>query len=484
MRRWTVLSACLFIIPALAACGPTATGDGDDNADAGIDGPPPDDADGDGISDDDEGYRDAVDTDADGTPDFQDLDSDADTIADRDELLRDPDQDDIPAFRDLDSDGDCRLDAVEAGDADLLTPPINTDGDPGADFLDTDSDNDGLLDSAEDADCDGVTDASETSATDDDTDGDGVTDLVEEAAGTDPNDAGDNPQAHGDFVFLVPYQEPPDPTDDTLDFSTDISQADVFFAMDTTGSMGDEITNLRTSLNNIITSTAAEIPNVGFGVGGYDDIPCCGWGDASWGDLPWYLLHRVMTTTTAAGISSVQGAVNTLTTHFGVDGDESGWEAMYQIASGAGMTIPGVVTTPAFNPGTAYPTSPPAGETTGALGGVGFRTGSLPIVVWITDAGSHNGNGSAYSYSQPATRDEAIAALNARNARVIGVKSLLGDTDPTPDVTAAVVGTEAIVPPAAWGAVGGGRPAGCSVSSAAPASTGPARPPTAPGCAR
>ena len=64
-----------------------------------------------------------IDTDSDGTPDFLSVDSDGDTIADRDETGPDPqnpldtDGDTLPDYRDTESDGDGIPDAVEAGDA-------------------------------------------------------------------------------------------------------------------------------------------------------------------------------------------------------------------------------------------------------------------------------------------------------------------------------------------------------------------------------
>jgi hypothetical protein len=195
-----------------------------------------------------------LDSDSDGTPDFQDFDSDNDTISDFHERASDPDMDEIPAYVDDDSDGDCIPDALEAGDADLATPPVDTDGDTRPDFLDIDSDNDGLTDGAEDANCNGIVDDGETSATSDDTDGDGVSDLVEVAAGTDPTDPADNPQENGDFVFVVPYEEPPDPTQDDLDFSTDLAIVDVYVLIDRSGSMTAEITSVRANMQTVLNN--------------------------------------------------------------------------------------------------------------------------------------------------------------------------------------------------------------------------------------
>ncbi|MCC6811576.1 MAG: VWA domain-containing protein [Deltaproteobacteria bacterium] len=400
------------------------------------------------------------DTDGDKVPDFRDKDSDGDSISDLEEGGQDTDHDMTMNALDLDSDGDCRSDAMEAGDAVLTTPPRDFDGDKRPDYLDTDSDNDGLGDSVEDKNCNGIAEASETSAANADSDSDGATDLVEVAAGTDPHQASDNPRAKGDFVFVVPFNAPPSPTGDTLGFSTTISRADAVFVMDTTASMSGAISNLKTSLNTIVSSLSSQIANMGFGVGGYDDIPWGSWGSP--GDMPWYLLHRVMTTKTPAGLASVQAGVNALALHSGGDGPESGWEAMYQVASGAGLSIPSVVTVPPFSAATAPPLSIAATEQVGTLGGVGFRGGSLPIVVWITDADSHNGEPSTvYSYTQAATRAGAMAALTSKRIRVIGVMT---STNAKKDLDIAVSGTNAVVTPSAWGPVGGGRPATCAAT--------------------
>ena len=44
----------------------------------------------------------------------------------------------------------------------------------------------------------------------------------------------------------------PDPTMDHLVFATDLQMADVFFTLDSSGSMGGEISNLRSSLQTVV----------------------------------------------------------------------------------------------------------------------------------------------------------------------------------------------------------------------------------------
>ncbi|WP_437876620.1 VWA domain-containing protein [Sorangium sp. So ce513] len=392
-----------------------------------------------------------INSDDDRWPDFRDTDSDNDGILDRFERELDADNDGIPSFRDLDSDNDCRPDAVERGDGDPNLPPIDSDGDGGPDFIDLDSDDDGLLDELEDVNCDGVLDPGESSTTSEDTDEDGVSDLIEVAAGTNPNDDLDNPHANGDFVFIVPYRKDPTPAQDTLDFSTNISQADVVFAMDTTGSMSGSISNLQNTLQDVIDQLAEEIPSIGIGVTHYRDFPRSPYGDSS--DQPFLLEHRVMSVLTPAGRESVQDAVDNLRASGGADLPESGWEALYQIARGTGTTEGGA-RVPAFDPLTAPPRVIPAGETVGVLGGVGFRTGSLPIVVMITDVPSHNGTvpGSAYNGITSPTYTQALSSLTSLGGRMIGMATTDGDSGQTKaDLTAGALATGSVVPPSAWG---------------------------------
>ncbi len=137
------------------------------------------DSDGDGLTDFVEGL---IDHDLDGLPDFADVDSDGDCVLDADELLADPDLDGVPAYLDADSDGDGLLDSLEAG-AECLGPPIDSDGDDTPDFLDDDSDGDGVSDAAEgggDLDGDGLIDS-----IDPDTDGDGLANQDEGSADPD-----------------------------------------------------------------------------------------------------------------------------------------------------------------------------------------------------------------------------------------------------------------------------------------------------------
>lgn len=122
------------------------------------------------------------DSDEDGVADFRDLDSDDNCIPDADEGTADLDSDGIIDSSDLDDDGDAIRDLYEIGDA-CQTPDSDGDGTP--DYQDTDSDNDNVADVYEsgtsaydatpaDTDQDGTPDY-----LDYDSDGDGVSDMEE-----------------------------------------------------------------------------------------------------------------------------------------------------------------------------------------------------------------------------------------------------------------------------------------------------------------
>ena len=375
-----------------------------------------DDNDGDGLEDGVEiGANPAApaDSDHDGAPDYLDRDSDDDTIGDLSEQRAgadvDTDGDTLADRVDDDSDNDGWTDAQEAGDDDPATPPVNTDGDDACDFQDLDSDADGLPDAQELE--------HGTSRTDPDTDGDDVSDLIEVGYGSDPNDPTDSPRAHGDFVFVVPYNDPADPPDpplepdpprDTLVFSTDIRQADVFFAVDTTSSMTGEIANLVDSLSTtIIPAVELEIPDVWFGVGRFDDYPVDVYGEPV--DSVFVLEQRM--TELAA---EAQAAVERLAVHHGEDPPESQVSMLWAAAAGNGLD--------------GY-LEPQDACAAGEVGYPCFRDGSIPIIVLITDAPFHNGPDGDNAYDPallgftPPTYTEAVAALNAVHAKVIGVNS-------------------------------------------------------------
>ena len=384
------------------------------------------DNDGDGLLDTAEVGADPArprDSNSDGTPDYNTRDSDGDTISDTEEELVDTDGDGITDGIDLDSDDDTLLDSLEAGDASLDTPAIDSDGDGAPDFRDVDSDGDGLSDEAE-------VGTYGTSPTRPDTDGDGVSDLIEIGAGTSPTDGSVSPRTRGDFVFLVPYMRPPEPLRDTLQFSTNLQRADVYFLMDNTGSMGGTIRNLQMGLTDtVIPGIVAGIPEAWFGVGGFDDYPLGGHGTAGCGTDTASIQHdqaffqyQIMT----ASAADAQTAVNRYRTNCGADGPESGVAALYALATRD--TLGGYAR---FATGTSASTSPPSCPA-GYRGAACFRPDAVPIVIVMTDVDQHNRPGCSCDYTSSVPRvgasrgpawDASITALRALNGRVVGINT-------------------------------------------------------------
>jgi hypothetical protein len=342
-----------------------------------------------------------LDNDADGIANYLDVDSDGDTIDDGDDLDLDTDMDGTLDFLDLDSDADGIPDAIEAGDLDLATPPVDTDMDMIADFRDPDSDGDGLSDLAEDS-------IHRTSPTSADTDMDGVSDLIETAAGTDATDMTDSPRTRGDFVFVVPYMEAPDPTRDTLAFRTSIQFADIYFLFDKSGSMAGEIAALRTAVGTIM----ADLTCMDFGVPCTRDSECaagqvCGLtgsciedpGIAScvtspWTGGGWYVGSYTNTRSLQADPAATSAALG-----FSTDGStESLYRAVWGVADPAGA--------PGAEGGCTGPGA-------GTIGCPAFREEAVRILVAFTDEDSDGSE----------TAAQAAAALTANDITMIGVWS-------------------------------------------------------------
>jgi hypothetical protein len=187
---------------------------------------------------------------------------------------------------------------------------------------------------------------------------------------------------------------------DRLPITYAVRSADVYFLMDTTGSMGGELTRLRTDLTTgtfiagcpggIIGAIQCTIPNAQFGVGYYDDYPYCpdgrcyGWNGAADSPTlasPDYVFRHLQDI--SGTISASQTAINTLAIHNGADGPEGQIPAIYSVASGLGLGSYSATRT---------------GCAAGLWGYPCFRTNAIPIIIQITDAPFHNGPGTPTPY--------------------------------------------------------------------------------------
>lgn len=409
-----------------------------------------------------------LDTDGDGAPDYTDSDNDGDGIPDLKEIgqceVPDSDGDGVPNYMDGDSDGDGIGDIYEGGTTEFNTDPRDSDGDGTDDYLDDDSDNDGILDSDEggtggdasieprDTDGDGNYDYQDTDSDgdalsddaelalgldpyDDDTDGDGYSDGGEVTAGTDPND----PTSVIDGIY-VEVQERTS-IEEEFDFELNIQRGDIGFIIDTTCSMGGTITAVASEFNTMVGDLASLLPDAAYAVSGHDDYAYGSFGSPG-SDKPFYLRQQATTDT-----ADVQTAFSGLSTHSGADGPESGTEAIYQAASGAGYdqdcdgTYDASTDVVPFIAGSSDPFGGGGGEAydsstvdPGVLGGMGFREYSLPVIVlagdnYLRDPESTNG----YYNSTPggcpidAGMSDAVTAFTDLGSYFVGV-SVNGST--------------------------------------------------------
>ncbi|MBQ9395798.1 MAG: hypothetical protein IJU23_09845 [Proteobacteria bacterium] len=223
-----------------------------------------------------------VDCDNNAVPDYMDFDSDGDGLCDsvegtlRTTIMVNGVKRGSYARYNSDTDGDGIPDVLEAaGVSDVsklpakdpktgcykITAPKDSDGDGIPDMLEVDSDDDGLSDYFETYCCNTANHGTNycknnknwcSDSSKADSDGDGVTDLVEYGAETDPLDVKDNPQSKGNFVFVVPYKGESTPKKQSLSFATGIQTVDMYFMVDSSTTMYDEMAILQNKLPTIL----------------------------------------------------------------------------------------------------------------------------------------------------------------------------------------------------------------------------------------
>lgn len=210
-----------------------------------------------------------------------------------------------------------------------------------------------------------------------------------------------------DLEVVLPYEG----DEVTLDIEVEAGLAflDVVISMDATGSFGGEVLALQRSFEDqVLPELLRRASEVAVGICRFEDFPVTPFGDAT--DQPFELITAI--TTDRSRMRSALAALSSL--GLGGDLEESGAEALYQIATGEGFVLDGAPIVPAF-PGRA--------SGGGDLGGVGFRDGSYRVVVHVTDAPTHEPSDYGALVPDAHSSSEAVAALQALEVRVLGVAS-------------------------------------------------------------
>ena len=216
---------------------------------------------------------------------------------------------------------------------------------------------------------------------------------------------------------------------DPCEIDAQVRTADVYFLVDTTGSMGGEINNLRSTLTSgtflpgctggVIGAIRCTIPDAWFGVGYHDDYRNVYPYGTSIDDV--YRNRADISSSVAAA----QTAVNGLTIHNGYDWPEGQTQALWAVATGGGL--PGHL-------------SSRSGCPAGRWGYPCFRPDAIPIVILFTDAPFHNGYYTSVDYEPwrlgftPPSYTQAIDALVSRGIKLITVESSDRDFNVLQDV--------------------------------------------------
>jgi hypothetical protein len=191
---------------------------------------------------------------------------------------------------------------------------------------------------------------------------------------------------------------------------------DLHLNVDTTSSFGEEIDALQRELTrSIIPMLRRRIADASFGVSSFADFPRAPFGSPSapHRDSPYLLLTPI-----TDSVSRVTSAVARLDNPLGLGGDyrEAGAESLWQIATGRGYKQ--------GQQSLILPFDGPAAHGGGTIGGVGFRSQALRVVVHVTDAESHT----PQDYAQEGLKDthawaDVFNALRALHVRALGIAS-------------------------------------------------------------
>lgn len=225
-----------------------------------------------------------------------------------------------------------------------------------------------------------------------DTDMDGVPDVADQCPGQQGwRTPCDNNATNDGFYHTLPFGSAP--VTDELEIDFQLQTADVYVLMDNTGSMADEITNLRNTLRTgTIDGSCAEgvnggvlgaircaIPDTAFGLGLFREYGTGGSGEAGHEYNLYY--HHALDITT--DLALMQTNVGRLYTQGNVTTEESITQALYSTITGRGLGRYLGNRTACANGGFGYAC---------------FRPSSIPIVILLTDAMFANGPVTTWDY--------------------------------------------------------------------------------------
>lgn len=219
----------------------------------------------------------------------------------------------------------------------------------------------------------------------------------------------------------------------SLTVPVSLAVVDVMFLIDATGSMFDEIDNVRNRLRStVVPGVRAVIPDAAFGVALFGEFPVRPHGPR---DVLPYELRAPITT----DVLQVEGALERVPSWANFDEPEAAVEGLFQVATGDGLA-------PWIGPALGCPG--------GGVGGACFRRDSLPIIMLITDAPMHNGPPDAggearYGFEgtdrAPHGYDETLFEVRRLGAIVLGLGARdPGSASPMPHLRAVARDTGAI----------------------------------------
>lgn len=197
------------------------------------------------------------------------------------------------------------------------------------------------------------------------------------------------------------------PVSATLPPAAVIDKVDVFMLFDDTGSFGGLVPQVTSIFGGLVSALETGLPGVsfGFGVGRFEDYggPGSDFSGENLDGRPFVLNQPIVTAATAGSAAARDALIATALGRgalgFGGDTPETSvGEALYQVATGKGFDgdgngstldsgVAGAVGTQT-SPGSSGDVPAFASNTapaSGSLGGVGFRSGALHIVIIATD---------------------------------------------------------------------------------------------------